>query len=469
MIAFRFLNQLVFIISWCIIPIMKLLVIGSGGREHALAWKLAQSKNVEKIFAAPGNGGTATEEKTANLPMESESPETEKGQELLLGFAKKEGIDLTVVGPEAPLAEGIADRFREAGLPIVGPGQKAARLESSKVYSKSFMDKYGIRAAVSKNFTNHVDALKYAEKHFGKAKETNPPPLVVKADGLAAGKGVVVAADLAEAKQTLSAFMKEGSLGEAGKSVILEEYLEGLEVSVLAAVSVSPGKKGVIKPFISARDHKRRFEGGRGPNTGGMGAIAPVPDFTEAARNDFEKAILAPTLKGMEAEKMDYRGFIFFGLMVREERCYLLEYNVRLGDPETQAVLPLMDSDLAELCTAILDGTLQSFLLEWKKGAVCAPVAVAEGYPGPYRKGDSIAINPADFERTGAKLFVAGASRGTGGPLGSGLRTQGGRVLSVSALGSDADDAFTKAYQALHFISFEGMGYRTDIGREHGQ
>jgi phosphoribosylamine---glycine ligase len=455
-------------------PNMKLLVIGSGGREHALAWKLAQSENVERIFAAPGNGGTATEEKTVNLPMEGESPETEKGQELLLAFAKKEGVDLTVVGPEAPLATGIVDRFRGAGLAIVGPEQKAARLETSKVYSKSFMAKYGIRAAASKNFTNHEDALKYVEKHFRenhfvKSKETNPPPLVIKADGLAAGKGVVVAADLAEAKQTLSAFMKEGSLGEAGKSVILEEHLEGLEVSVLAAVSVSPGKKGAIKPFISARDHKRRFEGGRGRNTGGMGAIAPVPDFTAVARNDFETAILVPTLKGMEAEKMDYRGFIFFGLMVREERCYLLEYNARLGDPETQAVLPLMDSDLAELCAAILDGTLQDFPLKWKKGAVCAPVAAAEGYPDPYRKGDPIAINPAEFQKTGAKLFVAGASLGTGGPYGSGLRTTGGRVLSVSALGSDADDAFTKAYQALQFVSFEGMGYRTDIGREHGQ
>jgi phosphoribosylamine--glycine ligase len=448
---------------------MKLLIIGSGGREHALAWKLAQSKNVEKIFAAPGNGGTATEEKTVNLLMGNTNPESEKGQELLLAFAKKEGVDLTVVGPEAPLAEGIVDRFRGAGLAIVGPGQKAARLETSKVYSKSFMNKYGIRAAASKNFTNYKDALQYAEKHFGKAKETTPPPLVIKADGLAAGKGVVVAPDLAETRKTLSAFMKEGSLGDAGKSIVLEEFLEGLEVSVLAAVSVSPGKKGVIKPFISARDHKRRFEGGQGPNTGGMGAIAPVPDFTAAARSDFDKAILAPTLKGMEAEKLDYRGFIFFGLMVREERCYLLEYNARLGDPETQAVLPLMDSDLAELCTAILDGTLEGFPLKWKKGAACAPVAVASGYPGHYRKGDPIAINPTGFERTGAKLFVAGASRGTGGALGSGLRTTGGRVLSVSALGSGADDAFTKAYQALRFINFEGMGYRTDIGREHGQ
>jgi phosphoribosylamine--glycine ligase len=330
------------------------------------------------------------------------------------------------------------------------------------------MAKYGIRAAASKNFTSYADALEYAEKHFGKTNETNPP-LVVKADGLAAGKGVVVAADLAKAKKALSSFMKEESLGEAGKSVILEEFIEGLEVSVLAAVSVSPGKKGVIKPFISARDHKRRFEGAQGPNTGGMGAIAPVPDFTAAARDDFEKAILAPTLKGMEAEKLDYRGFIFFGLMVRDERCYLLEYNARLGDPETQAVLPLMDSDLAELGAAILGGTLQDFPLKWKNGAVCAPVAAAAGYPGNYRKGDPIAINPAAFGRTGAKLFVAGASRGTGGASGSGLRTTGGRVFSVSALGSGADDAFTKAYQALRFINFEGIGYRTDIGREHGQ
>ena len=260
--------------------------------------------------------------------------------------------------------------------------------------------------------------------------------------------------------------MKDGALGEAGKSVILEEYLEGSEVSVMAAASVVPGKKGIIKPFIPARDHKSRFEGGRGPNTGGMGAIAPVPDFTPAIQQDFESAILAPTLKGMEKEKMDYRGFIFFGLMVREGRSYLLEYNVRLGDPETQALLPLLDSDFALLCGAILDGSLSQFPIKWKKGAVCAPVAAAEGYPGPYRKGDPIAVNPTGLERTGAKIFVAGAVRGAGGFMGSGLRTSGGRVLSVSALGSDAEDARAKAYQALRFIGFEGMVFRKDIGIE---
>jgi phosphoribosylamine--glycine ligase len=289
---------------------------------------------------------------------------------------------------------------------------------------------------------------------------------VIKADGLASGKGVVITADFAEAKKTLEAFMKKGTLGEAGKNVIIEEYLEGPEVSVLAAVCVCPGKKGVIRPFIPARDYKRRFEGNLGPNTGGMGAVAPVPDFTPALQRDFINAILTPTLKGIEAEKMDYRGFIFFGILIHDDACYLLEYNVRLGDPETQAVLPLMDADLAELCEAIHDGSLSSFPIKWKKGATCAPVTVAEGYPDSYRKGDPIAINPTALGKPGVKLFVAGAGRGRGGYLGSGLRTNGGRVLAVSALGGDAGEARKRAYEALRFINFEGMAYRKDIGLE---
>ncbi|MCL2381484.1 MAG: phosphoribosylamine--glycine ligase [Treponema sp.] len=438
---------------------MKVLIIGSGGREHALAWKLAQSSAVEKIYAAPGNGGTVAEEKTENLSLGGADPVSREGQAALLEFAQKENIALTVVGPEAPLAAGIADRFRAAGLAIVGPGQKAALLETSKVYSKSFMEKYGIRAAKSENFTSLASALAYAEKRA--------PPLVIKADGLASGKGVVIAADNGEAEETLTRFMKDGELGEAGKSVVIEEYLNGLEVSVLAAVSVGgpDGKKGVIKPFLPARDHKRRFEGGRGPNTGGMGAIAPVPDFTPALHADFLDSILAPTLKGMEAEKMDYRGFIFFGLMIKEGRCHLLEYNARLGDPETQAVLPLMDSDFAGLCRAIVDGTLSDFPIEWKAGAVCAPVLAAGGYPGPVRGGDPITVNRAGLDAAGAKLFVAGARREAGG----GLRTSGGRVLAVSALGGNAGDARKKAYEALSFVNFQGMVYRKDIGVEHGE
>jgi phosphoribosylamine--glycine ligase len=458
---------------------MKVLVIGSGGREHAMVWKLAQSKNVEKIWAAPGNGGTAVEEKTENFPLGGLDPSSEEGRKVLVEFAKTGGVDLTVVGPETPLAAGITDSFRAAGLAIAGPDKKAARLESSKVYSKSFMEKYGIRTAKSKSFTERVKALAYAEEHFGKkargAKKGGvgegeaspvPPPLVIKADGLAAGKGVVIAADGAQAKECISAFMKGGVLDGAGKSVVIEEFLEGKEVSVLAAVSVQPGRKGVIRPFIAARDHKRRFEGGRGPNTGGMGAVAPVQDFTQAAQKDFVSSILTPTLKGLEAEKLDYRGFIFFGLMVRGDKCFLLEYNVRLGDPETQAVLPLMDSDFAALCSAVVDGSLSSFPLKWKGGYACAPVAVAEGYPGPYRSGDPVAINPTRLGRTGAVLFIAGAQRGRGGALGSGLRTSGGRVLAASAAGADPEEARAKAYEALGFVAFEGMDYRKDIGKE---
>ncbi|GHU15600.1 phosphoribosylamine--glycine ligase [Spirochaetia bacterium] len=434
---------------------MKILIIGSGGREHAIAWKLAQSEKVEKIYAAPGNGGTAAEQKCENVSFE-------EGPSALVQFARQEKIDLTVVGPEDPLAAGIVDRFREAGLAIIGPDQRAARLEASKVYSKAFMKKYGVRTAESRNFSDSAEALAYAEKYFD---NSGASPLVIKADGLAAGKGVVIAENFAEAETALTAFMKDRSLGTAGASVVLEDFLVGKEVSVLAAVSIVPGKKGCIRPFVSARDHKRRFEGGRGPNTGGMGAIAPAPDFTPKAQEDFIKSILEPTLRGIEAENMDYRGFIFFGLMVHQNRCSLLEYNVRLGDPETQAVLPLMDFDLGELCLSILNGDLDAFPLKWKTGAVCAPVAVAGGYPGSYRKNDSITVNEKEFAETGAQLFIAGAQQGTGGEL----RTSGGRVLAVSAWGGNADEAWAKAYRAMDLISFEGMAYRKDIGRENNE
>ncbi|MDR0511810.1 MAG: phosphoribosylamine--glycine ligase [Treponema sp.] len=432
---------------------MKTLIIGSGGREHALAWKMAQSENVKKVFVAPGNGGTAGEEKTENLSLADST--SEEGQKALLEFALKEGIDITVVGPEVPLEAGLADKFRAAGLAIVGPEKKAAQLETSKAYAKAFMQKYGVRTAKSKNFSDFGDAYSYAEKLS--------LPLVIKADGLASGKGVVIASDYGQAKQALKEFMKDGVLGEAGKKVVIEEYIEGREVSVLAAVSTVSGEC-VIKPFLPARDHKRRFEGGTGPNTGGMGAIAPVPDFTKVLQIDFSENILKPTIKGIKDEKMNYRGFIFFGVMMKEDSCYLLEYNVRLGDPETQSLLPLMKSDFSELCKAIADGSLADFSIDWKSGAVCAPVAASDGYPGTYRTGMPIAINRTMFDKTGAKLFASGAQRGGGGHLGSGLRTSGGRVLTVSALGKDADDSFAKAYQALRFVDFEGMVYRKDIG-----
>jgi len=434
---------------------MRILIIGSGGREHALAWKFARSPQVEQVFIAPGNGGTIIEAKCKNISLGD--PAAVERHEAFKQFALREKIDLTVVGPELPLATGIADVFRAAGLAIIGPGRQAAQLEASKIYSKAFMARYGVRTAKGSNFTDLETARTFAAEYF---KADTAAPLVIKADGLAAGKGVVIAESLSDAEAALVSFMRDKSLGDAGDSILLEEFLKGKEVSVLAAVSVTSGK-GYILPFISARDHKRRFDKGQGPNTGGMGAIAPVPDFSQAAQNDFIQSILEPTLKGMKAEELDYCGFIFFGLMIHEDRCYLLEYNVRLGDPETQAVLPLMDFDLVDLCNAMLAG--QDFPLAWKQGAVCAPVAVANGYPGSYRKGDPIAINTAALEKTGTKVFISGASVEGESSV---LRTSGGRVLTVSAFGADAAEAYANAYRGLEAINFEGMGFRRDIGRE---
>jgi phosphoribosylamine--glycine ligase len=436
---------------------MKILVVGSGGREHALAWKLAQSPKVVKVFVAPGNGGTAFEAKCENLAMKAD-PASAEGQEYLKRFALGAQIDITVIGPELPLANGIADTFRSAGLNVIGPGKEAARLEASKIYSKAFMTKYGVHTAVGSDFADPEEAVAFAERHFRDPDKASP--LVIKADGLAAGKGVVIAYDIHEAKETLAAFMRQKSMGDAGASVLLEEFIKGKEVSVLAAVSVTGGK-GYILPFITARDHKRRFEEARGPNTGGMGAIAPVPDFSQEESDNFTKSILEPTLNGIKAEGFDYRGFIFFGVMVHNGHCYLLEYNVRLGDPETQAVLPLMDFDLVDLCGAMISG--DEFHLTWKHGSVCAPVAVAEGYPGPYRKGDAISINAATLKKTGAKVFISGACKDPASPS---LLTSGGRVLTVSALGHNANDAYERAYNGLAAIKFEGMGFRWDIGRE---
>ena len=423
---------------------MKVLLIGGGGREHAIAWKLAESELVEKVFVAPGNGGTALEAKCENRALVGEKA---------IAFAQTEGIALTIVGPEVPLAEGIVDQFRKSGLAIVGPDKNAARLEVSKVFSKDFMSRYGVRTAKSRAFSDYREGLLYLETLAPEQK------LVIKADGLAAGKGVLIVETISEAKDALRALMHDRTLGDAGKTVLIEEFLAGREVSVLAAVSVHPGVHGVIRPFVAARDHKRRFDSNVGPNTGGMGAIAPVPDFSPMMQEDFMRHILEPTLRGMETEGFDYRGFIFFGLMINRETSYLLEYNVRLGDPETQAVLPLMDADFARLCLAMLDGSLAEFPLVWKSGAVCAPVAVADGYPGAYHQGDLISIDRARFAQTNARLFVAGAElRGTE------LYTAGGRVFAASAYGQDAYRAREQAYTALEALSFNNMAFRKDIG-----
>lgn len=422
---------------------MKVIVIGSGGREHAIAWRLAQSPKVNEIICVPGNGGTAIEKKCRNSDGDA------------VKIALEEKVDFAVIGPEDPLAEGLADKLWENNIPAVGPKSKGAALEASKDLSKVFMKKYGVACADSETFTNKEEALAYVRQKGA--------PIVIKADGLAAGKGVVVAKSLEEAENAVTDLMN-GQVGDAGKKLVIEEYLQGVEISVLAAVSVTEetaaNKKACIKAFLPARDHKRLLDGAKGPNTGGMGAVCPLSDVTEETMSLFQKNILEPTLKGLIAEKIDYRGFIFFGLMITKDGPKALEYNVRLGDPETQAVLPMMDFDFSDLCKAIIEGTLQDFDMKWKDGFQVAPVAVSGGYPLKYPKGMEIKLNSDNLEKSGTKVFIAGAKKDEQGKL----VTSGGRVLACSAHGNTFEEAWQKAYDSLKEISFEGMFYRNDIG-----
>lgn len=447
---------------------MKTIVIGSGGREHAIAWTLAKSPLVSEVVCIPGNGGTATEPKCRNIQI----PVTEIGPVVEACRSELAGLDdgsFVLVGPEDPLAAGISDRLADAGLDVVGPRSAGAMLEASKDAAKRFMAKYGVACAKSETYTAVHEAVSAIERING--------PVVVKADGLAAGKGVVVTADPGEAIAAVRDFMVDKTLGGAGIKVVIEEYLEGEEVSILAAVSSTPGLaasgKASIVPFVSARDHKRLRDGAEGPNTGGMGAIAPAPGVSEAVLSRFNKDILEPTLRGLEAEGFDYRGFIFFGVMVTASGPKLLEYNVRLGDPETQAVLPLMNFDFALLCRAIIDGSLKEFPVSWKSGFVCAPVAVSRGYPGAYPKGLPISLDEKLVSRTGAKILFAGTAlnhrsqspRAGEQALPEGqLVTSGGRVLASSAHGDTVDSARRRAYEALAGVSFDGMFLRKDIG-----
>ncbi|MBP5575898.1 MAG: phosphoribosylamine--glycine ligase [Treponema sp.] len=446
---------------------MKVLVVGNGGREHAIAWKLAQSNLVESVVCVPGNGGTAFEDKCVNVDISQTDYIQNRADKngAYVQVAKHEGCEFAVIGPENPLAEGIADAFWKAGIPTVGAKYDAAQLEASKDLAKDFMNKYGVACAKSRTFTDEKEALAYVEKEGA--------PIVIKADGLAAGKGVVVAKTLDDAKNAVVDLMENHSVGEAGNKLVIEEYLTGDEISILAAVSVTPefAKEGkaVIVPFQSARDHKRLCDGAKGPNTGGMGAISPVSDVTPEILEQFNKNILEPTLKGLIAEKYDYRGFIFFGLMLTKDGPKCLEYNVRLGDPETQAVLPLMDFDFAKMCKAITDGSLKDFKFAWKKGFVVAPVAVSGGYPREYQKGIPILMEKDRVAEIGAKVFIAGAiaDRRHPNPIpagSTGLVTSGGRVLACSCYSDTFEAAWKGAYSAMEQIKFENMFYRKDIG-----
>lgn len=430
---------------------MNIIVIGSGGREHAIVWALSKSPSVKKIIAVPGNGGTANEAKCKNVSPDECSYIVQNGVHPFVQIAKYEACTLAVIGPENPLAEGIADIFWKEGIPCVGPKKDSAMLEASKDFAKRFMKKYGVACAQSETFTDEKSALSYAEKKGA--------PLVIKADGLAAGKGVIVAFSLDEAKDAIHFLMSGEKVGTAGKTIVIEEYLRGNEISVLSAVSVSREKKSAcIKTFLPARDHKRLLDGAKGANTGGMGSVSPLSDVNDETLSLFRKRIEEPTLCGIEAEGFDYRGFLFFGVMLTNEGPKLLEYNVRLGDPESQAVLPLCDFDFCKLCEAIAAGTLSDFALKWKPGVVVAPVMVSGGYPDAYEKGKKIAIDKMRIGKN-VKIFFAGAKEKNGE-----LFTSGGRVLAASSRGKNFDEARRNAYDAMKAISFDGSFYRKDIG-----
>ena len=438
---------------------MNIIVVGGGGREHTICWKLAQSSLVDKVVAVPGNGGTAFESKCVNINP-ANCDYIGEGENPYVAIAKHENCRMAVIGPEDPLAEGIADEFWKADIPCVGPKKAGAQLEASKDLSKGFMKKYGVACPSSETFVNKDAACEYIKKHGA--------PIVVKADGLAAGKGVVVAATVEQALQAVEDMMGNGKVGDAGKKLVIEEYLEGVEISVLAAVSVTPeyalaGNAAII-PFLPARDHKRLLDGAKGPNTGGMGAVCPLDDVTPKMMEQFDSDILQPTLNGLIKEKYDYRGFIFFGVMLTKSGPKLLEYNVRLGDPETQAVLPLMDFDFAAMCTAILNGTLKDFNFEWKPGYQVAPVVVSGGYPEAYKKGCEITINQKLLDASGAKVFIAGAQTGRRSVEHDNLLTSGGRVLACSAYGDTFEKAWEHAYEGISAIKFENCFYRKDIG-----
>ena len=418
---------------------MKILIVGSGGREHAIAWKISQNQKVEKIFAAPGNAYNKLIKNCENININSSDE--------ILNFAKKENIDLTIVGSEELLVDGIVDKFEENNLKIFGPNKQAALLEGSKAFAKDFMEKYGVKTAKYKSFTDKDEAVKYLDEMSY--------PVVIKASGLAAGKGVVIAQNRKEAETTLEDMMVNKAFASAGDTVVIEEFLDGVEISVLSITDTN-----VILPFISAKDHKKISEKETGLNTGGMGVIAPNPYYTKTVEEKFISDILEPTLKGLKAEKMNFAGIIFFGLMVAKGEVYLLEYNMRMGDPETQAVLPLMKTDYLDLIDAALNKKLDNFKIDWENKSACCVVMAAGGYPVKYEKGNVISgLEKFSAEDENKKIFFAGVKSDNGNFL-----TNGGRVLNVVAIENSLDGAITKAYDSVKEISFKDNYYRKDIG-----
>ena len=417
---------------------MKTLVIGSGGREHALAWKLAQDPNVDVVYVAPGNAGTAKEAKCENLPIGVGELDA------LAQFAQDNNIALTLVGPEAPLVEGVVDLFESKGLPIFGPTQAAAELEGSKAFTKDFLARHKIPTAAYQNFTEIEPALAYCE--------TLGAPLVVKADGLAAGKGVIIANTVAEAQEAVKDMLAGNAFGEAGHRVVVEEFLDGEEASFICMVDGLD-----VLPMATSQDHKAAHEGDQGPNTGGMGAYSPAPCVDQAMYDAIMEQVIRPTVQGMLDEGRRYRGFLYAGIMICDGIPKVLEYNCRFGDPETQPIMMRMQSDLAPLLLAAINGELASQSCDWDPRVALGIVLAAPGYPGDYPKGAVISDNGQDSDAV--KLFHAGTQEKDGN-----IQTAGGRVQCATALADSVKAAQAAAVARAQSVDFEGRWFRTDIG-----
>lgn len=428
---------------------MKVLVIGSGGREHALAWKAAQSAKVSQVFVAPGNAGTAIEPKLENVAIDV------LDFDALVNFAKENQIEMTIVGPEAPLVEGIVDRFQLEGLNIFGPSKGAAQLEGSKAFTKDFLARQKIPTGEYENFTEIDPAIAYLREKGA--------PIVVKADGLAAGKGVIVAMTLEEAEAAVKDMLAGNAFGDAGSRVVIEEFLDGEEASFIVMVD---GKN--VLPMATSQDHKRVGNKDTGPNTGGMGAYSPAPVVTPEIHDRIMAEVIMPTVEGMAAEGNDYTGFLYAGLMIAADGTpKVIEYNCRFGDPETQPIMLRMKSDMVELCQAAIAGDLDKADAQWDERRALGVVLAAGGYPASYNKGDVISGLPEEAE--GLKVFHAGTQLIDGQ-----VATNGGRVLCATALGNTVGEAQANAYELAEQISWDGSFYRTDIGyraiaREQGE
>ncbi len=421
---------------------MNILIVGGGGREHALAWKVAQSNQVRRVYVAPGNAGTAREPKVTNIGITADDPPD------LLKFALGHHVDLTIIGPEVPLVLGISDLFSAAGLRCFGPSKAAAQLEGSKAFAKDFLARYHLPTARYQSFSDPDAAEAYIR--------TMGAPVVVKADGLAAGKGVILAQSEDEAITAVRGMLSGADFGAAGQRVVVEEFLVGEEASFIV---ITDGEH--ILPLASSQDHKARDNGDQGPNTGGMGAYSPAPVITPELHTQIMAEIIAPTVQGMAAEGNRYVGFLYAGLMMTAEGPKVLEYNCRLGDPETQPLILRLCSDLVELCEAALDGRLNEAEVAWDPRPALGVVMTAAGYPGRYRQGDVISGLPTPDEELGdAKLFHAGTQETKDGQV----VTHGGRVLCATALGATVAEAQSLAYNLARQVDWEGVYYRTDIG-----